>query len=215
MVSRTTLGVITNIIILLYFCSRRDVSTRQNQGLEISPRPGSIVVRKTAVRKPSPPAAGGALYSEIMREQRGRKETPCGLGCQGSKLPPLGRHLQLKDELSLPQIRVRLGEEMAGERWLEMCWLGWGWWSPEDTWHPQSRETCGDALSWGHGPLEDTQQWGAITHSGAELERPGDVAPWRTRGHDTHGAVTQLQQRCRSTLSWGHGSLEDTWPWHP
>lgn len=211
MVSRTTLGIITNII-TLFFCSQWDMSAWQNQGLEISP--SSVAVRKTAVRKPSPPAAGGALYSEIMTEQHGRKETPCGLGCQGSKLPPLGRCLQLKDELSLPWSRVCLGEEKAGERRLEMCWLGWGWLSLEDTWHPQSRETsgkrCGDTPSWGHGSLEDTQQWGAITHLGTELQGPGDVAPWRTHSHSTHGAVMQLQQCCRDTPSWGCSSLEDT-----
>lgn len=147
-VSSTTLGVITNII-MLFFCSRWDMSTWQNQGLEICS--SSIAVRKTTVRKPSPPAAGGALYSEIMREQHSRKETPCGPACQGSKLPPLGRHHQLKDELSLPRSRVRLREEKAGERWLEMCWLGWGRLSLEDVWHPQSWETggqsCGDATS--------------------------------------------------------------------
>ena len=248
MVSRTTLGVITNTIILL-FCSPWDVSTWQNQGLEISP--GAVAVRKIAVRKPSPPAAGRALYSKIMREQHSRKETPCGPGCRGSKLPPLGRCLQLKDELSLPQSRVCLGEERTGERWLEMRWLGWGRPSLEDTWHPQSQETCGqhcrDATSWGHEPLEDTQEWGAITHletvlqghpalgtwlPGARMEPapivlfhscssaagtpcPGDTVPWRTHGHGTHDAVMQLQQCCRSTPSWGHSSLEDTWPQQP
>lgn len=65
-VLRTTLGVITNIVI--FFCCRWwDVSTRQNQELEISP--SSVAVRKTMVRKPSPPATDRALYSEIMREQ--------------------------------------------------------------------------------------------------------------------------------------------------
>lgn len=90
------------------------------------------MVRKTTVRKPNPPVAVRALYSEIMREQHGRKETPCGAGCQGSKLSLLGRRLKFKDELSLSWSGVHHGEE----RCLEMCWLGWGWLSLEDTWHP-------------------------------------------------------------------------------
>lgn len=195
-VSRTILGVITNIIILL-FCSWWDESTQQNQGLEISP--SSIDVRKTAVRKPSPPAASRALYSEIMREQHSRKETPCGPDCRGSKLPPLGRCLQLKDELSLTPNRVCLGEEKAGERWLETCWLGWGRLSLEDTWHPKSKEASGqhrrDATFWGRESLEDTQEWGAITHLEAVLQGHPVLGTWFPGGHMATAPTIPSQTR--------------------
>lgn len=42
---------------------------------------------------------------------------------------------------------------------------------------------------------------------------PEDMGPWRTHGHGTHGAVTQLQQCCRNALSWGKSYLKDMWPW--
>lgn len=59
---------------------------------------------------------------------------------------------------------------------------GWGRLSLEDTWHPQRRETsgqrCGDATSWGHETLENTQQWGAIAHVGEVLQGHPVLGMW-------------------------------------
>lgn len=45
------------------------------------------------------------------------------------------------------------------------------------------------------------------------MPHSGVASPWRT--HRSGVPSHTWRQCCRDTLSWGHGSLEDTWPQHP
>lgn len=106
--------------------------------------------------------------------------------------------------------------------------------------HGYNRST----LSWGHGSLEGMWPWhpwcchtaaavlqkcpvlgkklfeghvamAAVMLSHSYSSATGTPHPWVLGGH-MHPSTMVLvtQQCCRDTLSQGHRSLDDSWPWH-